>query len=75
MKKIISDIHNAIQNSRKTIEFLTQISSWTWAANYPIAIVNEITRIKDEESLKNLENINFFNTQGFSKYEHNSIAF
>lgn len=67
MKKIISDIHNAIQNSRKTIEFLNQISSWTWVANYPIAIVHEVTRVKDKESLKNLEKVNFFNPQGFSK--------
>ena len=67
MKKIISDIHNAIQNSRKTIEFLTKNSSWTWNANYPIAVVNEITRIKDEESLKKLEQISFFDSQGFSK--------
>lgn len=67
MKKIISDIHNGVQNSRKTIEFLTKNSSWTWVGNYPIAVVNEITRIKDEESLKNLENINFFNAEGFSK--------
>ena len=67
MKKIISDIHNGVQNSRKTIEFLTKNSSWTWVGNYPIAVVNEITRIKDDESLKNLEKINFFNSQGFSK--------
>ena len=67
MKKIISDIHNGIQNSRKTIEFLTKNSSWNWVANYPIAIVNEITRVKDEESLKNLQKINFFNEEGFSK--------
>ena len=67
MKKIVSDIHNAIQNSRKTIEFLTKNSSWTWVENYPIAIVNEITRVKDEESLKKLVKINFFNSQGFSK--------
>ena len=67
MKKIVSDIHNAVQNSRKTIEFLTQNSSWTWVANFPIAVVNEITRVKDEESLKNLQTINFFNSQGFSK--------
>ncbi|MDF1876110.1 hypothetical protein JHD48_10235 [Sulfurimonas sp. SAG-AH-194-I05] len=67
MKKIVSDIHNAIQNSRKTIEFLTQNSSFFWAGDYPIAIVHEVTRIKDETSLKNLEKINFFNTQGFSK--------
>lgn len=67
MKKIISDIHNGVQNSRKTIEFLTQNSSWTWIGNYPIAVVNEITRIKDEESLKNLEKIHFFNSEGFSK--------
>lgn len=67
MKKIISDIHNAIQNSRKTIEFLKKNSSWTWIENYPTAIVNEITRIKDEESLKTLESIDFFNSDGFSK--------
>ena len=67
MKKIISDIHNAVQNSRKTIEFLTQNSSWTWVENYPIAVVNEITRVKDKESLKILEDINFFDSQGFSK--------
>lgn len=67
MKKIISDIHNGVQNSRKTVEFLTQNSSWTWVGNYPIAVVNEITRIKNEESLKNLEKINFFDSEGFSK--------
>ncbi|MDD2790382.1 MAG: hypothetical protein PHU40_06915 [Sulfurimonas sp.] len=67
MKKIICDIHNGVQNSRKTIEFLTQNSSWTWIGEYPIAVINEITRVKDEESLKNLEKINFFNEQGFSK--------
>ena len=67
MKKIISDIHNAVQNSRKTIEFLAQNSSWAWSGHYPIAVVNEITRVKDEESLKKLEKINFFNAEGFSK--------
>lgn len=67
MKKIISDIHNGIQNSRKTIEFLTKNSSWTWVANYPIAIVNEINRVTDEENLKSLGEINFFNEEGFSK--------
>lgn len=67
MKKIISDIHNAVQNSRKTIEFLTQNSSWSWQGNYPIAVVNEITRIKEEKPLKDLQAINFFNAQGFSK--------
>ena len=67
MKKIISDIHNAVQNSRKTIEFLKKNSTWTWVEDYPIAIVNEITRVKDEESLKNLNTISFFDDQGFSK--------
>ncbi len=67
MKKIISDIHNAEQNSRKTIEFLKKNSAWTWVEDYPIAIVNEITRVKDEESLKKLNAISFFDAQGFSK--------
>lgn len=67
MKKIISDIHNALQNSRKTIEFLKKNSAWTWVGDYPIAIVNEITRVEDEESLKKLNAINFFDAEGFSK--------
>lgn len=67
MKKIISDIHNAIQNSRKTLEFLKKNSAWTWVGDYPIAIVNEITRVQDEESLKKLNTISFFDAQGFSK--------
>jgi len=67
MKKIISDIHNAVQNSRKTIEFLMQNSKWSWAGNYPISVINEITRVKEEQSLKELQSINFFNAEGFSK--------
>ncbi len=67
MKKIVSDIHNAEQNSRKTVEFLTQNSSFNWVGNYPIALVNEKSRIEDEESLKKLEEIDFFNEEGFSK--------
>lgn len=68
MKKIISEIHNALQNSRKTIEFLQKNSAWTWVGNYPISIVNEITRVKDKESLKKLHVKNIFDTEGFSKH-------
>ena len=67
MNRIICDIHNGVQNSRKTVEFLTQNSSYTWIGDYPISVVNEINRIKDEESLKLLEKINFFDEDGFSK--------
>jgi hypothetical protein len=70
MKKLISDLHNAIQNSRKTIEFLKEKSSRNWFDNYPIAIVNEITRVQDEESLKNLKEIDFFDAEGFSKNDY-----
>ena len=66
MNRIICDIHNAEQNSRKTIEFLQQNSKYTWIEDYPTAIVNEITRV-DEESLKQLNQIDFFNDEGFSK--------
>lgn len=67
MKKIISDIHNAVQNSRKTVEFLKLNSSWKWQENYPIAIIHEKTRLKDAALLESLERINFFDTDGFSK--------
>lgn len=67
MKKIISDIHNAVQNSRKTIEFLKEKTSRNWFDNYPIALVNEISRVSDKETLQALEEINFFNAEGFSK--------
>ena len=67
MKKIISDIHNALQNSRKTLEFLNNHSKWSWVGDYPIAIVNEIIRVQDKESLEKLNAISFFNAEGFSK--------
>ena len=67
MNRIICDIHNAEQNSRKTIEFLQKNSKYTWIADYPTAIVNEVTRVDDEESLNSLENMDFFNENGFSK--------
>ena len=67
MNKIISDIHNAEQNSRKTIEFLTTQGKRKWLADYPIALVHEKHRIHDEESLTKLAHINFFDEHGFSK--------
>jgi len=67
MNRIICDIHNAEQNSRKTIEFLQQNSKYTWIENYPISIISEITRVADEESLKRLQELEFFNDAGFSK--------
>jgi len=70
MNKIICDIHNGEQNSRKTIEFLSQNSSYTWIGNYPIALINEKSRITDKETLHKLEKINFFNAQGFSKHSY-----
>ncbi|MDQ7067473.1 MAG: hypothetical protein Q9M40_05620 [Sulfurimonas sp.] len=70
MKKIISDIHNGVQNSRKTIEFLQKNSKWSWIGDYPTAVVNEINRIEDEQTLKELEKINFFNEDGFSKHSY-----
>ena len=67
MNRILSNIHNAEQNSRKTIEFLQANSSYTWIGSYPVAVINEINRVEDEESLKKLKEIEFFNEQGFSK--------
>ncbi|RUM63906.1 MAG: hypothetical protein DSZ04_04180 [Sulfurimonas sp.] len=66
MKKIISDIHNGIQNSRKTIEFLQKNSKWTWIGDYPVSVVNEVTRVTDEVT----EEINFFDENGFSKHSY-----
>ena len=38
MQKIIRDIHNAEQNSRKTVAFLQKNSSFTWRGEYPAAL-------------------------------------
>jgi len=67
MKKLISQIHNAIQNSRKTVEFLNQISTFHWLENYPIALINEANRITDATQLQILNSLNFFDAEGFSK--------
>ncbi len=67
MNRIICDIHNAEQNSRKTIEFLTQNSSYYWIADYPVAVVHEKNRIENATTLTELEEINYFDAEGFSK--------
>ncbi len=67
MKKLISQIHNAVQNSRKTREFLKENSNGYWVANYPIAIINEKSRVEDSKSLALLDELNFFDAEGFSK--------
>ncbi len=76
MNRIVCDIHNAEQNSRKTIEFLTQNSSYYWIGECPIAIINEKGRIEDQETLNSLEEIHFFDDKGFSKdvYTHKEIT-
>ena len=76
MNRIICDIHNAEQNSRKTVEFLTQNSSYYWVEEYPIAIINEKSRLEDKQMLESLEKINFFDADGFSKssYTHKEIT-
>ena len=77
MNRIICDIHNAEQNSRKTVKFLTENSSYSWIGEYPVALVNEKTRITDKETLTRLEEIVFFDEQGFSKssYTKKEISF
>jgi len=77
MNRIICDIHNAVQNSRKTVEFLNNNSKYSWVGEYPIAIVNEISRIDDKETLEKLNKINFFDAQGFSKrsYTQEELAY
>ena len=70
MNRIICDIHNAEQNSRKTVEFLTQNSSYYWIGEYPIALINEKSRIEDETLLSKLEEIKFFDAEGFSKHNY-----
>jgi len=67
IQKIVRDLHNGVQNSRKTIEFLQTNSSFTWVADYPTAVVNEKNRITDENVLKKLEEIDFFNAESFSE--------
>ncbi len=64
MKKLISQIHNAVQNSRKTREFLKENSNGYWVANYPIAIINEKSRVEDSKSLALLDELTFFDAEG-----------
>ena len=70
IQKIVRDLHNGVQNSRKTVEFLQTNSSFTWIANYPTAVVNEKNRITDEDALQKLEAIDFFDAEGFSKHSY-----
>jgi len=77
MIKIISDIHNAVQNSRKTVEFLLENSRRVWVAEYPIALLHKADRVEDTQTLETLGEIAFFDGAGFSKnnYTHKEIAY
>ena len=67
MKTIVRDIHNAVQNSRNTIEFLLTQTSRNWLDNFPVALIHDKNRITDATELTELQTLHFFNADGFSK--------
>ena len=69
MKKILADIHNAVQNSRDIPAFLEQNSKQIWLHNTPIALLHAASRFEDAALRKSLDALDFFDNEGFSK-EH-----
>ena len=56
-----------LKNSYIADEPLGTDSDLYYSKNYPIKIVHERTRVKEENILKELESIEFFDADGFSK--------
>ncbi len=67
MKKILADIHNAVQNSRDIPAFLEQNSKQLWLHNTPIALLHDASRFEDEALHASLDALHFFDNEGFSK--------
>ncbi|MBN2815096.1 MAG: hypothetical protein JXQ67_00315 [Campylobacterales bacterium] len=70
MITIVRDIHNAVQNSRNTIEFLLEKTTRNWLEDYPVAVVHHKSRIENENQLKILEEMNFFDQDGYSSQNY-----
>jgi hypothetical protein len=66
MQNIIDTLKNAILSNNPLIDSLNENSSLYWKENYPIKIVHEENRVKENEILSYLKSINFFNKNGFS---------
>jgi hypothetical protein len=73
MKNIIEDLSKLyIQNKP-----LSESSHFHYKAEYPIKIVHEKSRVKEDEILKKLDEKNFFNADGFSAetYDEKTVDF
>ena len=74
---IIRSIKLALINEEELSTHLNNNSDLTWIEDYPIAIVHENTRVKDQMTLTIMQSLPFFNEDGFSNNIHSieSIGF
>ena len=70
MQIIIDNIKKSLQEKGDFLENLQQNSSIKWQEDYPVAVVHEKVRVKEQETLEMLEKKNFFNAQGLSSQEY-----
>ena len=71
MKKIIETLTKALHSDKPLIESLNQTSKLIWQENYPVAVVHEKKRIKEQEIIASLEGAELFDSNDLTPTRYN----
>jgi len=66
MQILIDSLKDALQTQSDLVEVLNTTSALCWQADYPVAVVHEARRIKEEEVVSLLEKEKLLNAEGFT---------
>ncbi len=66
MEKIINALKTALLSNNHLEDALNKNSSLTWQASYPVAVVHDKSRIKDEKLIHTLEEEKLLDTNGYT---------
>ena len=77
MRDIIEIVKEGLSKENSLEKYLNNYSSLRWQKNYPIAIVHEQKRVKEQNTLNAMQELYFFDDEGFSqeKYTPKMIEF
>lgn len=76
MQEIIAALKDALVSKGEMLVFLNQNSSFTWHENYPVAVVHDKKRIKDEKVVSWMESRGMLDSDGLTPqtYDEHTIG-
>lgn len=72
MQNIILGLKEAIEKEGSLVDNLNEYSPLVWQENYPVAVVHEKVRVKDEATLVLMEQEKLFDKEGITPQNYNS---